>query len=183
MQSRHSSTFPLRTPCELVIPQPAPCYSTPRQPKASRERLTGLSKASVWESTTRRHSVLPIKEPKAWIHILGPELERSVVPGRESVCTVLMYTQLSAQLKTRLSYAMVKVQNGWEKQSLEELEEVHSQRSSPNSAPGRGDRMAFGSPYSVNRRRRPSGVSDNSEPMIMSPASDPTRSHAATPSG
>ncbi|KAJ4364672.1 hypothetical protein N0V83_009269 [Neocucurbitaria cava] len=89
--------------------------------------------------------------------------------------------ELSAQLKTRLSYAMVKVQNGWEKQSLEELEEVHSQRGSPNSAPGRSDRLTFESPSVMDRRRRPSGVSENSDPMIMSPASDPARSLAATP--
>ncbi len=75
---------------------------------------------------------------------------------------------------------MVKVQNGWEKRSLDELEEVHSQRSSPNSAPGRSDRLTFESPYNGIRRRRPSGVSDNSDPMIMSPASDPARSYTAT---
>lgn len=88
-------------------------------------------------------------------------------------CRVLTHMQLSAQLKTRLSYAMVKVQNGWEKQSLDELEEVHSQRGSPNSAPGRSDRLAFDSPSDFERRRRPSGVSDNSDQMLMSPASDP----------
>lgn len=89
--------------------------------------------------------------------------------------------ELSAQLKTRLSYAMVKVQNGWEKQSLDELEEVHSQRGSPNSAPGRSDRLAFDSPSMGGRPRRQSGVSDYSDPMLMSPASDPLRSHAITP--
>ncbi|KAF1913050.1 hypothetical protein BDU57DRAFT_503823 [Ampelomyces quisqualis] len=89
---------------------------------------------------------------------------------------------LSAQLKTRLSYAMVKVQNGWEKQSLDELEEVHSQRGSPNSAPGRTDRLAFGSPSTFPRQRRPSGVSDNSDPMLMSPASDPSGAHLASSS-
>lgn len=76
---------------------------------------------------------------------------------------------------------MVKVQNGWEKQSLEELEEVASQRGSPNSAPGRTDRLMFDSPSAFERQRRPSGVSDGSDHMIMSPASDPARSHAATP--
>ncbi|KAF1836473.1 hypothetical protein BDW02DRAFT_238292 [Decorospora gaudefroyi] len=89
--------------------------------------------------------------------------------------------ELSAQLKTRLSYAMVKVQNGWEKQSLDELEEVQSQRGSPNSAPGRSDRLAFDSPATMDRRRRPSGMSDNSDQIILSPASDPARSLAATP--
>jgi len=90
---------------------------------------------------------------------------------------------LSAQLKTRLSYAMVKVQNGWEKRSLDELEEVHSQRGSPSSAPVRGDQLAFESPYASHCRRRPSDISDSSDQIIMSPASDPTRSYAITPPG
>ncbi|KAF1361508.1 hypothetical protein EJ07DRAFT_111277, partial [Lizonia empirigonia] len=88
--------------------------------------------------------------------------------------------ELSAQLKTRLSYAMVKVQNGWEKQSLDELEEVHSQRGSPNSAP-EGSRAAFESPSAMDYRRRPSTISDDSDRMIMSPASDPLRSRALNP--
>lgn len=95
---------------------------------------------------------------------------------------MLTHVQLSAQLKTRLSYAMVKVQNGWEKQSLDELEEVHSQRGSPNSAPGRTDRLAFDSPSAFERQRRPSGVSDNSDQMLMSPASDPSGAHVASSS-
>lgn len=99
----------------------------------------------------------------------------------DQVYSLLTRTQLSAQLKTRLSYAMVKVQNGWEKQSLDELEESQSQRGSPNSAPGRSDHPAFESPATVDRQRRPSGVSDISDQMIMSPASDPTRSLAGTP--
>jgi hypothetical protein len=84
---------------------------------------------------------------------------------------MLTYMQLSAQLKTRLSYAMVKVQNGWEKQSLEELEESQSQRGSPNSAAGKNDHLTFDSPTVPDYRRRPSVISDNSDQMIMSPAS------------
>ncbi|KAF2736782.1 hypothetical protein EJ04DRAFT_596143 [Polyplosphaeria fusca] len=78
---------------------------------------------------------------------------------------------LSAQLRTRLSYAMVKVQNGWEKQSLEELEEQTSQRGSPVSVNARSDgsRPMFDSPRTSDRPRRPSGVSDNSDQMMMSP--------------
>lgn len=88
----------------------------------------------------------------------------------------LIDVQLSAQLKTRLSYAMVKVQNGWEKQSLEELEEAQSQKGSPNSAPG-GSRVAYDSPSITDYRRRPSAISDNSDYMMMSPSSESTRSH------
>jgi hypothetical protein len=83
---------------------------------------------------------------------------------------------------------MVKVQNGWEKQSLEELEERTSQQGSPLSATSRsnGSRPTFDSPTISERRRRPSGVSDNSEHMMLSPGqstpSDLSRSHANTPS-
>ena len=47
--------------------------------------------------------------------------------------TMLMYLQLSNQLKTRLSYAMVKVQNGWQSRSIDELESMTSQHNSPVS--------------------------------------------------
>ncbi|KAF2122343.1 hypothetical protein BDV96DRAFT_142592 [Lophiotrema nucula] len=95
--------------------------------------------------------------------------------------------ELSAQLKTRLSYAMVKVQNGWERQSLEELEDAASQRGSPNSAQARSEssRPPFESPLTADRPRRPSGVSDAPDPMLMSPGqgSPPvvSRSTATTP--
>ncbi|KAJ4288998.1 hypothetical protein N0V90_011340 [Kalmusia sp. IMI 367209] len=96
--------------------------------------------------------------------------------------------QLSAQLKTRLSYAMVKVQNNWEKQSLDELEDQISQHGSPISVTSRtpGSRPVFDSPTTAERRRRPSGVSDNSDQVMISPGqstpSDPSRSLATTPS-
>ncbi|KAF2450341.1 hypothetical protein P171DRAFT_348808 [Karstenula rhodostoma CBS 690.94] len=96
--------------------------------------------------------------------------------------------QLSAQLKTRLSYAMVKVQNNWEKQSLDELEERISQQGSPNSVANRtpGSRPFFESPTTAERHRRPSGVSENSDHMILSPGQrtppDHSRYHASMPS-
>ncbi|KAF2004575.1 hypothetical protein P154DRAFT_484560 [Amniculicola lignicola CBS 123094] len=77
--------------------------------------------------------------------------------------------ELSAQLKTRLSYAMVKVQNGWEKQSLEELEDRTSQHGSPMSVPGPNGGSQFDSPIIENRGRRPSGVSINSDQVMLSP--------------
>lgn len=126
--------------------------------------------------------------PRAWrqIRLLGSARCVQARDG-EGVC-VLTSLQLSAQLKTRLSYAMVKVQNGWEKQSLEELEEQTSQRGSPISVPSRNDgtRPIFDSPLGNERRRRPSGVSENSDQMLISPErstpSEPARSLATTPS-
>jgi hypothetical protein len=43
--------------------------------------------------------------------------------------------QLSVQLKTRLKYAMVKIQNGWEKQSIDQLETLAAAHSPSVSAP------------------------------------------------
>ncbi|KAF2279344.1 uncharacterized protein EI97DRAFT_173379 [Westerdykella ornata] len=96
--------------------------------------------------------------------------------------------ELSAQLKTRLSYAMVKVQNGWEKKSLDDLEDETSQLGSPVSGPSRSE--GFGStldsPRDVTRRRRPSALSEISDQVMLSPGlpspSGVSRSSAATPS-
>ena len=43
-------------------------------------------------------------------------------------------TQLSAELRTRLSYAMVKVNHGWQTRSLDEVESLASQQASPASS-------------------------------------------------
>ncbi|EFY99481.1 cyclin-dependent kinase [Metarhizium robertsii ARSEF 23] len=42
--------------------------------------------------------------------------------------------QLSAELRTRLSYAMVKVNNGWQARNLDEVESLASQATSPASS-------------------------------------------------
>ena len=43
-------------------------------------------------------------------------------------------TQLSSELKTRLSYAMVKVNNGWQSNTIEEVESLASAAGSPTSS-------------------------------------------------
>lgn len=45
-----------------------------------------------------------------------------------------MVTQMSADLKTRLAYAMMKVNHGWQSRSLEEVESLASQAASPVSS-------------------------------------------------
>ncbi|KZF23511.1 hypothetical protein L228DRAFT_267509 [Xylona heveae TC161] len=42
--------------------------------------------------------------------------------------------ELSAQLRTRLSYAMVKVQNGWQSRTIDEVENLAAKDSSPRSS-------------------------------------------------
>lgn len=60
--------------------------------------------------------------------------EASLAGFRTQLVKVLtMSKQLSSQLRTRLSYAMVKVQNGWQAHSFDELESL-SQQASPISA-------------------------------------------------
>ncbi|KAL6719922.1 hypothetical protein ACLMJK_001843 [Lecanora helva] len=49
-------------------------------------------------------------------------------------------SELSAELKTRLSYAMVKVQNGWQSQNINDLERMTSHPGSPSSAASEGRR-------------------------------------------
>ncbi|KAL9125907.1 MAG: hypothetical protein Q9217_004954, partial [Psora testacea] len=53
--------------------------------------------------------------------------------------------ELSAQLRTRLSYAMIKVQHGWQDHTISELEKMTSQQGSPVSATSdrRGDDIRF----------------------------------------
>ncbi|KAF2456220.1 hypothetical protein BDY21DRAFT_372822 [Lineolata rhizophorae] len=109
--------------------------------------------------------------------------------------------ELSANLKTRLSYAMVKVQNGWENHSLHELEDAAA--SSParasgstalaastplsrmsrgpnispsSSCPGTGERPAVDGVGTATRRRL-SAYCEASDRYIISPStqSSPTR--------
>jgi len=91
-------------------------------------------------------------------------------PGAGSGAVADHVLQLSAQLRTRLSYAMMKVQNGWEKRSIEELEEQTSQKGSPISAPAQSEayKQGFDSPGQIARHRRPSGMSDGSDHRVVS---------------
>ena len=49
--------------------------------------------------------------------------------------------QLSSELKTRLSYAMVKVRNGWQSQTIGDLEILTSTQNSPSSAASEQGRL------------------------------------------
>lgn len=64
---------------------------------------------------------------------------------------------MSHQLKTRLSYAMLKVQNGWQDQSLSELENLASQQASPMSAASEKKRHFQFSPRGEAQSPRSSG--------------------------
>ena len=54
--------------------------------------------------------------------------------GKSSQQTVTDNAQLSSELRTRLSYAMVKVNNGWQSNTIDEVESLASQKGSPSSS-------------------------------------------------
>ncbi|KAK6852478.1 hypothetical protein PG995_011029 [Apiospora arundinis] len=51
--------------------------------------------------------------------------------------TASRMSELSAELKTKLSYAMLKVNNGWQSHSIDEVESLASQAGSPTSSASR----------------------------------------------
>ncbi|KAK5130105.1 hypothetical protein LTR16_001742 [Cryomyces antarcticus] len=79
--------------------------------------------------------------------------------------------EAAAQLKARLAYAMVKVQNGWENRSLKELEDYASR----NTLPGASNATINGSAYrppspnsTVGRTPLYRGLSDDSDQYATS---------------
>ena len=54
--------------------------------------------------------------------------------GPSNAKVVSDVAQLSSELRTRLSYAMVKVNNGWQSNSIDEVESLASQAGSPTSS-------------------------------------------------
>lgn len=54
--------------------------------------------------------------------------------SRSHLLTCPSLLQLSAELKTRLSYAMVKVNNGWQSHTIDQVETLASQAGSPTSS-------------------------------------------------
>lgn len=67
-------------------------------------------------------------------HLEVRRLARSVISRNFTNVENLIIHQLSNQLQTRLSYAMVKVQNGWQSHNISELESITSNQTSPVSA-------------------------------------------------
>ena len=73
---------------------------------------------------------------------------------------MLITNQLTAKLRTRLNYAMVKVDNGWESKTINEVETLAAQRLSPRIPPTSNGRVlsnsptikTIGSPERMNRR-------------------------------
>lgn len=59
---------------------------------------------------------------------------RMIQPARSWGCRSTNTLQLSAELRTRLSYAMVKVNHGWQSHSLDEVESLASHAASPASS-------------------------------------------------
>ncbi|KAM3076176.1 hypothetical protein ACMFMG_006312 [Clarireedia jacksonii] len=71
-------------------------------------------------------------------------------------------SQLSSELRTRLSYAMVKVNNGWESNSINEVETLASQAGSPTSSTStfNNRRNILASPRAVIAKKQGQGSRD-----------------------
>jgi hypothetical protein len=64
----------------------------------------------------------------------GPSLRNNSVIGNGSGPSPPKVAQLSSELRTRLSYAMVKVKNGWQPKTIDEVESLASRKGSPASS-------------------------------------------------
>ncbi|KAI9693147.1 MAG: hypothetical protein M1822_005143 [Bathelium mastoideum] len=80
---------------------------------------------------------------------------------------------LAAELKTKLTYAMLKVNNGWQRNTLDQIEQLAIQKASPTSAtfPESVSRRAYASPHSSapSMMRRVSRGSSDSDSYLGSP--------------
>ncbi|GJN86438.1 hypothetical protein PLIIFM63780_010018 [Purpureocillium lilacinum] len=75
-------------------------------------------------------------EVKSWAGSTSPIKGHSRTTSAVSVASTTGSTigELSAELRTRLSYAMIKVNHGWQGRSLDEVESLASQAASPASS-------------------------------------------------
>lgn len=129
---------------------------SPSRADASRDVITERKRTASGQS--KRASISSIQDLR---------VESS--PGRSRTSTLLSNTssgslmELSQQLRTRLTYAMVKVQNGWQTRSLDEVESLASQ--SPRSTVSGFPRNPLHSPRSVmsGNLQRTWSSSDSSE--------------------
>ena len=98
----------------------------------------------------------------------------------------LILHQLSAQLKARLSYALVKVQYGWEKQSISDLEQKAEAMQTPTDSPRSVRRLSAASSPSTVYMQSPGTTSlQNSPPRtshgpVLAPAPDLTSHRRGT---
>ena len=84
-----------------------------------------------------------------------------------------MIVKLAADLKTKLTYAMLKVNNGWQRNNIDQIEQLASQKASPTSATFRESirRRAYTSPrYTApSLKRGGSSGSSDSDSYLGSP--------------
>ncbi|OJD32202.1 mediator complex subunit med21 [Diplodia corticola] len=164
----------VRSPSRAVTPQPSTIMAEKLQ-NASSASPMAVDTPTISQGTKRTASGA-VKIPSSSASLMTTGLCTSVPSANMGALSSLSRIgKLSADLKTRLSYAMVKVQNGWEHQSIEELETAAtSQRTSrsatqtPTSAKFRN--ATDDSPHAYDRRtRRPSALSDPSDRYLGTP--------------
>ncbi|KAF7558361.1 hypothetical protein G7046_g5800 [Stylonectria norvegica] len=93
------------------------------QDKMTTDAWSSRKRMADGEVKSRRDSISPVK---------GHSRNTSAVSRASTTGSYI--GELSADLKTRLTYAMVKVHHGWQSNSLDEVESMASQAASPTSS-------------------------------------------------
>ncbi|KAH7355152.1 hypothetical protein BKA65DRAFT_394361 [Rhexocercosporidium sp. MPI-PUGE-AT-0058] len=104
-------------------------------------------------------------------NVRGHSRNTSAVSNVSSVASSRI-GELSSELRTRLSYAMVKVNNGWQSNSIDEVESLASQAGSPTSSTStlHGRRSLITSPRTAIATLQ--SYSSNTSQAVQAPTSD-----------
>ena len=144
----------------LVPPRPHTLYAgvhaPPKTPSPGVERILdghldygseghcGGSQGGCVDGVLGRQSLKPPQDPSvitAQTTNSSPALPTPIEHSKraligEEVISPAKVAQLSSELRTRLSYAMVKVKNGWQSKTIDEVESLASRKGSPASKTG-----------------------------------------------
>ncbi|KAF4538006.1 Ribosome biogenesis protein bms1 [Lasiodiplodia theobromae] len=173
----------VRPPPRAVTPQPAPNMSEKPQNTSSASPMT-VDTPTISQGTKRTASGA-VKLPSSSAGLTATGLCTSENPvSTNALASLSRIGKLSADLKTRLSYAMIKVQNGWEQKSIDELETAttsqRTSRSATQTPTSAKFRNATDSPHAYDRRRRPSALSDPSDRYLGTPGAQRSPSKIRT---
>lgn len=149
---------------------------------ASSQRTSSPEKLSSYNAGQKRTATGEIKSP-------GLGNSKSPFRGHSRHSSTLSngstVTELSQQLRTRLSYAMMKVQNGWQSNTIKEVETLASQHGSPRSAVANGtSRSSWHSPRAemtarMERQWSESGSSEGKTGVVRNEITPSQHSHGA----
>ncbi|KUI55930.1 hypothetical protein VP1G_03267 [Cytospora mali] len=130
---------------------------------AAREKMPDLGPRSSVKRTADGTIKEPRPSPTASPHrVVGHSRNTSAVSAAST--TSSRVTELSSELRARMSYALLKVNNGWESRTINEVENLASRAASPASS----------------NSTVPGGGRSSASPRIRNSHRPPVTSHAAS---